>query len=103
MCGPRGLHFNVPVELRLPHCIDVDASWSVALKSKNASTGKLLPLLSLQQPLSPQQPDANALYINVTGEASGWRSISINDEEGLSNNDFNDFNQQSVTVLIDHF
>ncbi|XP_043213913.1 tight junction protein ZO-1-like isoform X2 [Amphibalanus amphitrite] len=34
MCGPQGLQFDVPVELRLPHCTAVDPqSWSFALKS----------------------------------------------------------------------
>lgn len=35
MCGPNGLKFNVPVELRLPHTAapDKDNSWGVALKS----------------------------------------------------------------------
>lgn len=45
MCGPRGLHFNVPVELRVPHygSIDLDG-WSVALKSSNIHNGKSLPI-----------------------------------------------------------
>ena len=42
MCGPHGLKFNHPVELRLPHCASVNPdSWSFALKSSDSPTGKL--------------------------------------------------------------
>ncbi|CAI9739573.1 junction ZO-1-like isoform X4 [Octopus vulgaris] len=40
MCGPHGLKFNQPVELRLPHCASVNPdSWSFALKSSDSPTG----------------------------------------------------------------
>lgn len=40
MCGPHGLKFNTPVELRLPHCASVNPdSWSFALKSSDSPTG----------------------------------------------------------------
>jgi tight junction protein 1 len=40
MCGPHGLRFEVPVELRLPHCASVNPeSWSFALKSSDTSNG----------------------------------------------------------------
>ena len=42
MCGPHGLKFNHPVELRLPHCASVNPdSWSFALKSSDSPTGKI--------------------------------------------------------------
>lgn len=41
MCGPHGLKFNQPVELRLPHCASVNPdSWSFALKSSDSPSGK---------------------------------------------------------------
>ena len=40
MCGPHGLKFLQPVELRLPHCASVNPdSWSFALKSSDSPTG----------------------------------------------------------------
>ncbi|PAV56690.1 hypothetical protein WR25_24111 [Diploscapter pachys] len=35
MCGPQGLSFLIPCELRLPHCasLDQDGQWSFSLKS----------------------------------------------------------------------
>ena len=37
MCGPHGLRFNHPVELRLPHCASMTPDgWSFALKSSDA-------------------------------------------------------------------
>lgn len=36
MCGPHGLQFNVPVELRLPHCASITPDrWNFALKSRD--------------------------------------------------------------------
>ena len=41
MCGPHGLKFLQPVELRLPHCASVNPdSWSFALKSSDSPTGQ---------------------------------------------------------------
>ncbi|XP_069030339.1 tight junction protein ZO-1 isoform X13 [Embiotoca jacksoni] len=40
MCGPHGLKFLKPVELRLPHCASVTPDgWSFALKSSDSSSG----------------------------------------------------------------
>ena len=40
MCGPHGLKFLRPVELRLPHRASVNPeSWSFALKSSDSPTG----------------------------------------------------------------
>ena len=48
MCGPHGLKFLQPVELRLPHCASVNPeSWSFALKSSD----------------SPGGPDKSKLYM----------------------------------------
>ena len=38
MCGPHGLKFNKPVELRLPHRANVDPEhWSFSLKSTDTT------------------------------------------------------------------
>uniref|UniRef100_A0A8K9X293 Tight junction protein 1b n=1 Tax=Oncorhynchus mykiss TaxID=8022 RepID=A0A8K9X293_ONCMY len=40
MCGPHGLQFLKPVELRLPHCASMTPDgWSFALKSSDSSSG----------------------------------------------------------------
>uniref|UniRef100_S4RW48 Tight junction protein 1a n=1 Tax=Petromyzon marinus TaxID=7757 RepID=S4RW48_PETMA len=40
MCGPHGLRFLKPVELRLPHCAAMNPDgWSFALKSSESITG----------------------------------------------------------------
>lgn len=45
MCGPHGLKFLKPVELRLPHCASMTPDgWSFALKSSDSSSGTLSPL-----------------------------------------------------------
>ncbi|RMB94449.1 hypothetical protein DUI87_29260 [Hirundo rustica rustica] len=42
MCGPHGLKFLKPVELRLPHCASMTPDgWSFALKSSDSSSGML--------------------------------------------------------------
>lgn len=42
MCGPHGLKFQKPVELRLPHCASMTPDgWSFALKSSDSSSGML--------------------------------------------------------------
>nr|XP_058150827.1 tight junction protein ZO-1 isoform X5 [Dasypus novemcinctus] len=42
MCGPHGLKFLKPVELRLPHCASMTPDgWSFALKSSDSSSGTL--------------------------------------------------------------
>ncbi|XP_070535799.1 tight junction protein ZO-1-like isoform X3 [Ptychodera flava] len=41
MCGPHGLKFLQPVELRLPHCASMTPDgWSFALKSSDTPTGQ---------------------------------------------------------------
>uniref|UniRef100_A0A673D0N0 Tight junction protein 1a n=1 Tax=Sphaeramia orbicularis TaxID=375764 RepID=A0A673D0N0_9TELE len=44
MCGPHGLKFLKPVELRLPHCASMTPDgWSFALKSSDSSSEQSLP------------------------------------------------------------
>lgn len=46
MCGPQGVTFQKPVELRLPHCASANPeSWSFALKSSEAHSGQFFPLM----------------------------------------------------------
>ena len=41
MCGPHGLKFQLPVELRLPHnASDNPDSWNFSLKSSNDTTSE---------------------------------------------------------------
>ncbi|KAG8186733.1 hypothetical protein JTE90_009802 [Oedothorax gibbosus] len=41
MCGPPGLQFRVPIELRLPHCASLSPDrWSFALKASDAHNGE---------------------------------------------------------------
>uniref|UniRef100_A0A670ZPS8 Tight junction protein 1 n=1 Tax=Pseudonaja textilis TaxID=8673 RepID=A0A670ZPS8_PSETE len=48
MCGPHGLKFQKPVELRLPHCASMTPDgWSFALKSSDSSSGMLSSLCPL--------------------------------------------------------
>lgn len=48
MCGPHGLKFLKPVELRLPHCASMTPDgWSFALKSSDTSSGTLFPSVLL--------------------------------------------------------
>lgn len=43
MCGPHGVKFAVPVELRLPHCASIDTSEasSFALKLGDTKNGNI--------------------------------------------------------------
>lgn len=73
MCGPNGLKFNVPVELRLPHTAapDKDNSWGVALKSTEVG-----------DKTSPTK----------------WHQMTLGNEN-LHGSD----GSNSVSVLVDHF
>ncbi|XP_034234792.1 tight junction protein ZO-1-like isoform X3 [Thrips palmi] len=73
MCGPNGLKFNVPVELRLPHTAapSKDNSWGVALKSTEVGN-KTTP--------------------------TKWHQMSLGNEN-LHGAD----GSNSVSVLVDHF
>ncbi|XP_071115838.1 tight junction protein ZO-1-like isoform X7 [Haliotis cracherodii] len=73
MCGPHGLKFNTPVELRLPHCASVNPeSWSFALKSSDSPSG---------------QP-------------TKWQNMSLAGMEGVTQGHVS---KNSVSVLVDHF
>ncbi|XP_067654258.1 tight junction protein ZO-1-like isoform X2 [Haliotis asinina] len=73
MCGPHGLKFNTPVELRLPHCASVNPeSWSFALKSSDSPSG---------------QP-------------TKWQNMSLAGIEGVTQGHVS---KNSVSVLVDHF
>ncbi|KAK7096581.1 hypothetical protein V1264_005859 [Littorina saxatilis] len=73
MCGPHGLSFNKPVELRLPHSASVNPeSWSFALKSSDSPSGQ------------PTQ----------------WQNVTLAGSEGVAQGHVN---QSSVSVMVDHF
>ncbi|CAI9739570.1 junction ZO-1-like isoform X4 [Octopus vulgaris] len=73
MCGPHGLKFNQPVELRLPHCASVNPdSWSFALKSSDSPTGH------------PTQ----------------WQNLTLAGMDGVAHGKVG---KNSVSVLVDHF
>ncbi|XP_056002922.1 tight junction protein ZO-1-like isoform X20 [Ostrea edulis] len=73
MCGPHGLKFLLPVELRLPHCASVNPdSWSFALKSSDSPTGH------------PTQ----------------WQNMTLAGMDGVAQGRVG---KNSVSVLVDHF
>lgn len=74
MCGPHGLKFQQPVELRLPHSASVNPeSWSFALKSSETPTG---------------QP-------------TEWQNVQLAGVDGVSQP--GRVGANSVSVLVDHF
>lgn len=74
MCGPHGLKFQVPVELRLPHWASSDPGdpWSFALKSSEPA--------------------------DQTGQQKDWQNVSL-DSSNMAKN----IGPNSVSVLVDHF
>ncbi|KAK3595448.1 hypothetical protein CHS0354_003441 [Potamilus streckersoni] len=73
MCGPHGLKFNQPVELRLPHCASVNPeSWSFALKSSDSPTG----------------------------HPTKWQNFNLAGNDGSGQGRVG---KNSVSVLVDHF
>ena len=73
MCGPPGLSFSIPVELRLPHSASVNPdTWSFALKAKDPSSG----------------------------QASQWQNVTYDNKEGIS---ASAIDKNYVSVLVDHF
>ncbi|XP_022249412.1 tight junction protein ZO-1-like [Limulus polyphemus] len=74
MCGPHGLKFNIPVELRLPHCASVNPeSWSFALKSSETPN---------------------------SGQPAEWHNVSLDNMDGVSSSCVK---ENYVSVLVDHF
>ncbi|CAL1548287.1 unnamed protein product [Lymnaea stagnalis] len=73
MCGPHGIQFKKPVELRLPHCASANPeSWSFALKSSDSPSGK----------------------------TTEWQNMTLAGSEGVSKGRVD---QSSVSILVDHF
>lgn len=73
MCGPDGLKFNVPIELRLPHCASISPdSWSFALNSSDTPSG----------------------------DPTKWRNISLDNTDGVTSSRVE---ADYVSVLVDHF
>ncbi|CAN7940261.1 unnamed protein product [Ixodes hexagonus] len=73
MCGPHGLRFRLPVELRLPHCAALNPeSWSFALKSSDTPDGK----------------------------PAEWQNVSLDNMEGVMSSHVE---ENYVSVLVDHF
>ncbi|XP_041355918.1 tight junction protein ZO-1-like isoform X2 [Gigantopelta aegis] len=73
MCGPHGIEFLKPVELRLPHCASVNPdSWSFALKSSDSPSG----------------------------HPTRWQNMSL---AGMDSVRQGRVNKNSVSVLVDHF
>ncbi|XP_050399487.2 tight junction protein ZO-1 isoform X3 [Patella vulgata] len=73
MCGPHGLKFNQPVELKLPHCAAVNPdSWSFALKSSDSPSGH------------PTQ----------------WQNMNLAGLDGVTQGHVG---KNSVSVMVDHF
>lgn len=74
MCGPPGLKFLKPVELRLPHCASGvnPEQWSFALKSASATRDGM----------------------------PTWRQVALADIRNTQNGQIN---EKFVTILIDHF
>jgi len=73
MCGPHGLQFLKPVELRLPHRASVNPdNWSFALKSSDSPTG----------------------------HPSHWQNMSLAGSDGVAQGKVG---KTSVSVLVDHF
>nr|QRF78291.1 ZO1 [Terebratalia transversa] len=76
MCGPHGLTFQQPVELRLPHCASVNPdSWSFALKSSDNPSG-------------------------TKGQPTQWQNMTLAGLDGVSQGCVG---KTSVSVLVDHF
>ncbi|KAH9508486.1 hypothetical protein Btru_055324, partial [Bulinus truncatus] len=73
MCGPHGVQFKKPVELRLPHCASANPeSWSFALKSSESPSG----------------------------QTTEWQNTTLAGSDGLTKGRVD---QNSVSILVDHF
>ncbi|XP_065813183.1 tight junction protein ZO-1 isoform X6 [Labrus bergylta] len=84
MCGPHGLKFLKPVELRLPHCASMTPDgWSFALKSSDSSSGTLSSLCPLGSV--------------GFGDPKTWQNKSLPGDPNYL------VGANCVSVLIDHF
>ncbi|XP_074596515.1 tight junction protein 1-like isoform X2 [Brevipalpus obovatus] len=74
MCGPHGVKFKVPVELRLPHCGSVDGGDGASFALKLGDT-----------------PD---------GQPVRWQNVSIGEEDGVK---ARSIDESFLSVLLEHF
>ena len=66
MCGPHGLHFNLPVELKLPHAASVSPNtWSFALKSSDTPSGQPTQWTNMTLADTPNSAVISANYVSV--------------------------------------
>lgn len=66
MCGPHGLKFSRPVELRLPHAASVSPNtWSFALKSSDTPTGQPTQWTNLALSDAPHTSHVGANCVSV--------------------------------------
>ncbi|XP_023220297.1 tight junction protein ZO-1-like [Centruroides sculpturatus] len=73
MCGPPGLHFDVPIQLKMPHCASVNPeNWSFSLKASDTPDGR---------PIE-------------------WRNVTLDHEDGKTESSVDD---NFVTISVDHF
>ncbi|XP_067132749.1 tight junction protein ZO-1-like [Centruroides vittatus] len=73
MCGPPGLHFDVPIQLKMPHCASVNPeNWSFSLKASDTPDGR---------PIE-------------------WRNVTLDREDGKTESSVDD---NFVTISVDHF
>ncbi|XP_015793036.1 tight junction protein ZO-1 [Tetranychus urticae] len=73
MCGPHGIKFNVPVELRLPHCTSLNPETATfSLKLSDTPNGK----------------------------PTEWQNINFGTNEWIS---ASNMDKNYLTVLLDHF
>ena len=128
MCGPHGLKFLQPVELRLPHCASVNPdSWSFALKSSDSPSGSKSPLHTLlinfvhrwetgryfiflqrcnlwriSLYLLTQKPLFILLLLTICliGQPTQWQNMTLAGLDGVSQGRVG---KNSVSVLVDHF
>lgn len=92
MCGPRGLNFKAPVELRIPHLASNNPEdWTFALKSSDTTEGRNVPLNMYI-----------VIYFNSCtkgGNANEWQNVTPGND-GISASKIDpDF----VSVFVDHF
>ncbi|XP_069976893.1 tight junction protein ZO-1 isoform X9 [Penaeus vannamei] len=66
MCGPHGLQFKRPVELRLPHAASVSPNtWSFALKSSDTPTGQPTQWTNMSLADAPHSSHVGANCVSV--------------------------------------
>lgn len=93
MCGPHGVKFQVPVELRLPHCGSVDSDGaSFALKLGDTPDGKNL--------LKKFFRAKNWNIFPSLGQPVRWQNVSIGEEDGVK---ARSIDESFLSVLLEHF